>query len=304
MLLRNPKCFLFSLAVLGVVLGAGVRLALADEPQRVLLWPDGAPGAVGNEEQDQPSITVYPPPADKANGMALVICPGGGYQHLALDHEGKQIADWVNSLGGTAFVLRYRLAPRYKHPAPMNDVQRAIRIVRARADEWKIDPNRVAIIGFSAGGHLASTAATHFDQGKSDSPDSIEAQSSRPDYVILGYPVIAMATEYAHAGSRNNLFGANPDPKLVEEFSNERKVTSETPPTFLMHTSTDTAVPPENSILFYMALQKAGVPAELHIYDHGPHGVGLGGKDPALSTWPGLCAEWLRGLGAFGAKPQ
>ena len=145
-----------------------------------MLWPQGAAGAVGDDVKDQPSITVYAPSADKANGLAVVVCPGGGYQHLALDHEGKQIADWVNSLGGTAIVLEYRLAPRYRHPAPMQDVQRAIRTVRARADQWKIDPHRVALIGFSAGGHLASTAATHFDPGKSDSPDPIETQSSRP----------------------------------------------------------------------------------------------------------------------------
>jgi acetyl esterase/lipase len=237
-----------------------------------------------------------------AKGLAVVVCPGGGYQHLALDHEGKQIAEWVNSLGGTAFVLQYRLAPHYRHPAPMQDVQRAIRTVRARAGEWKVDPHRVAIIGFSAGGHLASTAATHFDQGKSDSPDAIEAQSSRPDFAILCYPVIAMATEYAHAGSRNNLFGPNPDPKLVEEFSNERQITPETPPTFLFHTTTDKGVVPENSVLFYLGLRKAGVPCELHIYANGPHGVGLGGKDPILATWPRLCAQWLEASGAFKAK--
>lgn len=304
-MLRNRQfpakpCFpCLALGLLLLLMPSSVRAA---EPERALLWPQGAPGAVGSEELDQPSLTIYPAPADKANGMALLVCPGGGYRGLAVDHEGKQIAEWINSLGGTAFVLRYRLAPRYQHPAPLNDVQRAIRTIRARADEWKIDPQRLAIIGFSAGGHLASTAITHFDAGKADDADPIERQSSRPNYAILGYPVIAMATEYAHKGSRDNLFGPNPDPKLVEEYSNERKVTPETPPTFLLHTTTDTAVVPENSILFYSALRKAGVPAELHIYANGPHGVGLGGKHEALTTWPGLCATWLRELGAFTKK--
>lgn len=289
------------LAALATRLGFVAPLPLmADEPQRVYLWQDGAPGAVGSEEIDRPSITVYPPPADQANGLAVVICPGGGYQNLALDHEGTQIAEWVNSLGGTAFILRYRLAPRYRHPAPMNDVQRAIRTVRARAGQWKIDPQRLAIIGFSAGGHLASTAATHFDAGRPDAADAIEHQSSRPDFAILCYPVIAMATEYVHAGSRNNLFGPDADPELIEQFSNERRVTGQTPPTFLLHTTTDQVVVPENSILFYSALRKAGVPAELHLYAHGPHGIGLGGDDPALSTWPKLCAQWLRNQGALG----
>jgi len=278
------------------------HFAAAAEPERVLLWPAGAPGAVGSEEADQPSLTIYPPPADKANGFALLICPGGGYQHLALDHEGQQIAAWVNSLGGTAFVLRYRLAPRYRHPAPMNDVQRAVRLIRARAQEWKVDPRRVAIIGFSAGGHLASTAATHFDSGQTDASDPIDQQSCRPDLAILCYPVIAMATEYAHAGSRNNLFGPNPDPKLVEKFSNERQVTPQTPPTFLLHTTPDTAVVPENSILFYSALRRAGVPAELHIYSVGPHGVGLAQKLPEVSGWPQQCAAWLQEMGAFQQK--
>lgn len=283
----------------GLALAQFAQPAPGDEPDRLLLWPNGAPGAVGDEPQDQPSITIYPAPADKANRLAVVICPGGGYRNLALDHEGKQIAEWVNSLGGTALVLQYRLAPRYRHPAPMQDVQRAIRTVRARAQQWKIDPNRIALIGFSAGGHLASTAATHFDSGKSDDPDEIETHSSRPDYVILCYPVIALATEYVHAGSRDNLFGPNPDRQLVEAFSNERQVTEQSPPTFLFHTTTDKSVVPENSLLFYAALRKAGVPAELHIYANGPHGVGLAQKDPALATWPGLCAHWLRGLGAL-----
>ncbi|MBL9122593.1 MAG: alpha/beta hydrolase, partial [Planctomycetaceae bacterium] len=202
----------------------------------------------------------------------------------------------------TAFVLRYRLAPRYRHPAPMQDVQRAVRLIRARAQEWKVDPRRVAIIGFSAGGHLASTAATHFDSGQTDASDPIDQQSCRPDLAILCYPVIAMATEYAHAGSRNNLFGPNPDPKLVEEFSNERRVTPQTPPTFLFHTTPDKAVVPENSILFYSALRRAGVPAELHIYSVGPHGVGLAQKLPEVSGWPQQCAAWLTEMGAFQQK--
>ena len=304
MQLRQTLVLAITWLAIGLALDAtnSQPIAAAAEPERVLLWPEGAPGAVGKEEIDQPSITVYPAPADKANGFAMLICPGGGYQHLALDHEGKQIAEWVNSMGGAAFVLRYRLAPRYRHPAPINDAQRALRIIRARAADWKIDPHRVAIIGFSAGGHLASTAATHFDAGKTDDPDPIQHQSSSPDFAILCYPVIAMATEHAHAGSRNNLFGPNPDPKLVEQFSNERQVTPQTPPTFLFHTTPDTAVVPENSILFYSALRKAGVPAEMHIYSVGPHGVGLAQKIPEVSGWSQQCAAWLGEMGAFKAK--
>jgi acetyl esterase/lipase len=262
-----------------------------------LLWPDGAPGAVGNEAVDRPKITVYRAPAEKATGTAVVVCPGGGYVVLAADHEGKQVAEWLNSLGVSAFVLQYRLGPRYHHPAPLQDAQRALRMVRTRAAEWGVDPTRIGILGFSAGGHLASTAATHFDDGDAEAADPIERASSRPDFAVLCYPVITLAGPYAHAGSRTALLGESPDPALVEALSNERQVTQRTPPTFLFHTADDASVPVENSLMFFSALRKAGVPAELHVFAHGRHGVGLAPDDPSLSQWPGLCAQWMRGRG-------
>lgn len=267
------------------------------ERKVMLLWPDGAPGAVGKEEVDKPSITVYQPPAGKANGAAVVVCPGGGYGGLAMDHEGKQVAEWLNGQGVTAFILKYRLGQRYRHPAPLNDAQRAIRTVRANAKEWNLDPKRIGIWGFSAGGHLASTAGTHFDNGKADADNPIDKISCRPDFLILSYPVITLLPPHAHMGSRNNLLGKDADPKLVESLCNDQQVTSETPPTFLMHTNADTGVVPENSILFYLALRKAKVPAELHIYEKGRHGVGLAQKDEVLSSWPDRLAAWLKSRG-------
>ena len=267
------------------------------EHEIVLLWPNGAPGALGNEKADQPSLTVYRPAEARANGTAVIVCPGGGYGALAMDHEGRQVADWLNSLGVTAFVLKYRLAPRYHHPSPLFDAQRAVRTVRATADQWKLDRQRIGLWGFSAGGHLASTAGTHFDDGNADSTDPIERVGSRPDFLILSYPVVTLKPPYTHTGSRNNLLGKKPDADLVDSLSNDSQVSARTPPTFLFHTSADTAVPPENSVLFYLALRKAGVPAELHIYQMGRHGVGLAPKDPVLSTWPNALAAWMRANG-------
>jgi len=222
----------------------------------------------------------------------MVVCPGGGYQHLA-DHEGAPIAEWLNSIGITAFVLKYRIAPRYHHPAPFLDAARAIRTVRARASEWGIDPGKIGILGFSAGGHVASTAGTHFDQGNPQSNDTTERVSSRPDLMVLIYPVITMGAK-AHAGSRRNLIGASPEPALVTLLSNEEQVNRDTPPAFLVHTVDDATVPVENSMMFAAALKKAGVPYEMHLYQHGPHGFGLGTKLPAVSSWPDRCADWLR----------
>jgi acetyl esterase/lipase len=279
-----------------------IRPASADEPREIPLWPDGAvPGAVGTGPADRPSLTLYRPPAEKANGTAVVICPGGGYGFLALDHEGREVAKWLNSVGVTALVLRYRIAPRYRHPAPLQDTRRAVRVVRARAREWGVDPRRVGVWGFSAGGHLASTVGTHFDRGRSDAADPVERESCRPDFLILAYPVVTMKPPATHQGSRDNLLGKEADPKLVEELSNDERVTPETPPTFLFHTSEDTAVVPENSVRFYRALRAHGVPAELHVYEKGPHGVGLAPKDPVLSTWPDRLAAWMKGRGLRGA---
>jgi acetyl esterase/lipase len=263
----------------------------------VLLWPDGTPGAVGTEEVDRPTLGVYLPPAEKATGTAVIICPGGGYAVLAMVHEGKEIAEWLNSLGVAAFVLKYRLAPRYRHPAMLQDAQQALRYVRTHAREFGVSAGRVGIMGFSAGGHLASTAATHFDSGNPMAADPIERASSRPDFLILGYPVISFTTQYTNGGSRNMLLGFNPDPKLLEDLSNEKQVTAQTPPTFLFHMTEDKVVHPENSVLFYLALRRAGVPAELHIYEKGSHGCALARNDPVLSSWTTRLADWLRGRG-------
>jgi acetyl esterase/lipase len=268
----------------------------AEPPKVEPLWPGKAPGAMGDADKDKPTLTISLPAAEKANGAAVVVCPGGGYGNLAMDHEGRQIADWLNQRGVAAFILKYRLAP-YRHPVPLQDAQRALRTVRARAKEWNVDPQRIGIWGFSAGGHLASTAGTHFDDGKADAEDAIERVSCRPDFLILGYPVITFTGPPTHMGSRNNLLGREPDPKLIEELSNEKQVTAKTPPTFLFHTNEDKGVPPENSVLFYLALRKAGVPAELHIYEKGRHGVGLAPTDPVLSSWPDRLEAWLKGRG-------
>lgn len=287
--MSTRKRMLRSLMLLPVLFAPLVK-ATPETP--IVLWPGGAPGAIGNEPVDIPTLTPYLPPKDKMTGAAIIVCPGGGYAHLA-DHEGQPVAEWLNTLGVTAFVLKYRLGPRYHHPAPMQDAARAIRIVRARASEWGLDPQRIGILGFSAGGHLASTAGTHFDSGKPDAPDVIERVSSKPNLMILIYPVITMRDQ-THAGSKKNLLGDQPSPELVALLSNEEQVTKETPPTFLVHTMNDSAVPVENSLLFVSALRKAGVPFEFHLYERGPHGFGLGGKDPILTTWPDRCADWLR----------
>jgi acetyl esterase/lipase len=256
---------------------------------------------MGETEKDKPSLTVYLPPAGKANGTAVVVCPGGGYGTLAVNHEGKDVADWLTQRGVAAFVLRYRHSP-YRHPVPLQDAQRAIRTVRARAKEWGVDPKRVGIWGFSAGGYLASTAGTRFDDGKPNADDPVERAGCRPDFLILCYPVITLSGPATHGGSRAYLLGKEPDPKLVEELSNDKQVTARTPPTFLFHTNEDKGVPPENSVLFYLALRKAGVPAELHVYEKGRHGVGLAPGDPVLSSWPGRLEAWLKGRGLLGKE--
>ncbi|MCS7314875.1 MAG: alpha/beta hydrolase [Bryobacterales bacterium] len=268
---------------------------LAGEPQTILLWPQGAPGAVGNEDADRPSLTVFLPPAERAVPTGVIVCPGGGYAKLAMDHEGRQVAQWLNSLGVAAFVLKYRHAPRYRHPAPLQDAKRALRIVRARAAGFRIAADRIGVWGFSAGGHLASTLGTHFDDGDPGAADPIERAGCRPDFLVLAYPVITFVEEaIVHKGSRGNLLGDRPDAALLESLSTDKQVTPRTPPTFLFHTHEDRSVPAENSILFYSALRRAGVPAELHIYERGRHGVGLAPEDPVLSSWPARLADWLR----------
>jgi acetyl esterase/lipase len=270
-------------------------LAVADEPQVELLWPQGAPDAKGTADKDKPTLTILPAPADKATGAGVVICPGGGYGAVMMTYEGVDAGRWFNTLGVSAFVLNYRHSGRgYHYPAPLEDAQRALRTVRSRAAEWKLDPQMIGIAGFSAGGHLASTAGTHFDKGNSDATDPIERASCRPDFMVLVYPVITLSAPSTHGGSLRNLLGDKPDPKLVENLSNEKQVTSETPPAFLVASSADTVVPAENSVLFYLALRKAKVPAELHVYEKGNHGFGLAQNDPVVGTWTARCADWLR----------
>jgi acetyl esterase/lipase len=279
----------------------GQSIDYAGEPRTILLWEKGAPGALGDTEADRPTLTVYAPfVRSRAAGSvdtAVIVAPGGSYAHLAANHEGRQVANWLNALGITAFVLKYRVGPRYRHPIELGDAQRAIRLVRARAAEFYVSPERIGMMGFSAGGHLAATAATHFDSGNPAAPDPIERVSSRPDFIILGYPVISMKAPYVHTTSRSMLLGDNPDPQLLDSLSAELEVTAQTPPAFLFSTSEDATVPVENSVLFYQALHKAGVPAELHIFEKGPHGVGLDLKDPVLGEWPTLLANWLRSRG-------
>lgn len=270
-------------------------LVAAQEP--FPLWQGKAPLAQGDAREDIPTLTPYLPARGPRPSSAVIVCPGGGYRNLAMDHEGKQIAQWLNSLNIAAFVLQYRLGPKYNHPAQLQDAQRAIRTVRARAAEFHIDSNRTGIWGFSAGGHLASTASTHFDRGNGSAPDPIDRESSRPDFAILAYPVISFTTEFTHQGSKRNLLGENPAPELMQLLSNELQVTKDTPPTFLFHTNEDTGVPPENSVLYYLALRKAKVPAEMHIFEKGRHGVGLAPTDATLSAWPPILAGWLRTRG-------
>jgi acetyl esterase/lipase len=281
--------------IAGAILAASLT-AQPKPPSPIPLWANGAPGALGTADEDTPTITPYIAPAARAVGTAVIVCPGGGYLHLSMEKEGSDVARWWNSLGVTAFVLKYRLGPKYHHPIELGDAQRAIRTVRAGASEWGIRPDRIGMMGFSAGGHLTSSAGTHFDAGKPDAADAIDRQSSRPDFLVLGYPVISF-TQNVHQGSKRALLGDNPDPKLVENLSNELQVTAQTPPTFLFHTTNDQTVPVENSVMFYLALRKAGVPAEMHIYENGPHGVGLAPMDEALSSWPARLADWVRGRG-------
>jgi acetyl esterase/lipase len=292
------------LGLAGLLLGVSSVAAAPLEP--VLLWPGGAPEARGATDEDKPAVTPYLPSADLATGAAVLICPGGGYTHRAEDHEGRQVAEWLNSFGVAGFVLRYRVGKPdgggYRHPIPLMDAQRAIRTLRARASEWRIDPDRIGILGFSAGGHLASTAGTHFGPGQVDAPDAIERVSSRPSFMVLVYPVISLRSKYVHRGSRQALLGQDPDPGLVQSLSNDTQVTTLTPPTFLVHTNEDTTVPAENSVLFYLALREAGVPAELHVYERGRHGLGLAPSDPGLGSWPERCRAWMQVQGLLARR--
>ncbi len=283
-------------SIIAVALILSAHLAPAQtEPETVLLWDKSAPGALGDADVDKPAITIFR--ATGAGGTSVIVAPGGGYRNLSMDKEGRQVASWFNAMGVTAFVLRYRLGPRYHHPIELGDAQRAVRLVRSRAMQLGIAPDRIGMMGFSAGGHLAATAGTHFDDGNRDAADPLDRVSSRPDFLILAYPVISFDPAIAHKGSEQNLLGDNPDPKLIQDLSDELQVTAKTPPTFLFHTNADTTVLAENSVRFYLALRQAKVPAEMHIFQNGPHGVGLDLADPALGEWPALLTNWLRGRG-------
>lgn len=282
-----------AVAVSLVLASAAWAAETTEKLPAVLLWPDGAPGAKGDGPEDKPRLTPYRVPGDGARAC-VIVCPGGGYGGRA-PHEGEPIARWLNSVGVSAFVLDYRVSP-YRHPIPLGDAQRAIRTVRAKAAEWRIDPKRVGILGFSAGGHLAGSAATLFDDGQADAADLIDRQSSRPDAAILCYAVLTFG-DFRHDGSMRNLLGAEPDPALREKLSLEKSVTDRTPPTFLWHTSDDGAVPVENALLFAAALRKHKVLFALHVFPHGGHGMGLATGDKTVSQWTALCAEWLQGLG-------
>jgi acetyl esterase/lipase len=268
--------------------------AIADG-QLIRLWPGTAPGALGSDDGDVPAMTVYLPRTMTASTPAVVICPGGGYRNLASNHEGRQVASYFNSLGVAAFVLRYRLGPRYHHPIELGDAQRAIRTLRSHASQWQLNPSRIGIVGFSAGGHLAMSTSTIFDAGDPRAADPIDRAGSRPDFVVLGYPVVSMVAPWTHKGSKTNLLGEAPDESLARKLSGELNVTKDTPPTFIFHTADDPAVPVENSVHYFIALRQAGVPAEMHVFEHGPHGVGLANDNPALSPWSTLLANWLRG---------
>ncbi len=300
----TPKPYLLFLLAATALLGALADCSLAQQPEELLLWSDGAPHAGGEEPADRPRLHVYRVDSDQPTA-AIVILPGGGYGNLALGHEGQEIAAFFNRLGITAAVCIYRhrgggnAGAGYGHPVPMLDAQRAIRTLRAAAERWNLDPARVGVIGFSAGGHLASTVSTHFDAGDPQATDPIERVSSRPDFAILGYPVIALDQPHTHRGSQRNLLGENPDPELLKSLSNEQAVTADTPPTFLFHTAEDQAVPAENSLQYFSALLRAGVPGELHVFEKGRHGIGLAADHGAASAWPRLCARWLQAQGVI-----
>jgi len=275
--------------------------AAANGPAPMLLWPKGAPGALGVADEDKPSLTAYLPAANPTK-TAVVIAPGGGYQHLSMVREGSDVAAWLNARGVAAFLLKYRLGTKYHNPIELGDAQRAIRMVRAHAAEYGVATDRVGMWGFSAGGHLTATAGTHFDAGNAAAVDAIERESSRPDFLILAYPVITMEAPYVHTGSRMYLLGDAPAQADVDAMSAELHVTAQTPPVFLFSTTDDRTVPIMNSVMFYEALVKAGVPVEMHVFQHGGHGSGLAPANPQLSPWTEMLIKWMRERGYAAAQ--
>ncbi|MBI3830325.1 MAG: alpha/beta hydrolase [Planctomycetes bacterium] len=262
-------------------------------PDALPLWPGKAPGAAGDGPEDRPRLTPYL--LEGGPHACVIVCPGGGYQTRA-QHERDPISLWLNSAGVASFVLDYRVKP-YKHPIPLVDAQRAIRTVRARAKEWRIDPQRIGILGFSAGGHLAASAATFHDEGDATAADPIERQSCRPDALIACYAVITFNAAFGHRGCQTNFLGLDPDPALLQKMSLENSVTPRNPPAFIWHTTDDPVVPVENSLIFAMALRKAGVACAVHSFPHGRHGLALAEDDHTVGAWKGLCVQWFRDIG-------
>lgn len=274
--------------------------ALAQE--KIFIYPSDKKVTIEGFDKDTepPFIEYYKANRDSAKGSAILVVPGGGYGHLAVNHEGQDVAKFFNQYGYDAFVLHYRLnnaaQQGHRFPDQYDDVTTAMRLIKSRAKEWKLNPERIGVLGFSAGGHLSSMLTTMHLPANKKSKDPLERWSSRPAFAVLIYPVITLSGKPAHIGSRNNLLGQNPDNTLVDSLSTHNRVNEFTPPTFLVYANDDNSVPPENGILFYQALRKYNIPASLHIYDHGGHGFGMAPKDKVLNTWPSLCVEWLRRL--------
>jgi len=294
---------------LGALLAAAASVGQAaiGAPETIPLWSEGVPGAKPGlgPERDQhgslsnigePTLTVFAPAVDRPNGTAVIICPGGGYSHLSMVREGEQYAHWLSTLGITSFVLKYRIA-EFGHPAPLQDVLRAVRLVRSQAEHYHVRPDRIGVLGSSAGGHLAASAGTLFDHPLGRTGAALDSVSARPDFLVLMYPVITMEPPFAHAGSRKALLGANPKPEDVALMSVEKQVSASTPPTLLIHTQADQTVPVENSILFFQALTRAHVPAEMYLFEHGSHGMGMKAGLGTASEWPRRAEEWLRARG-------
>lgn len=300
--------------LLTLLMTAIADLTSAAPPVVIPLWPEGVPGAkdIGAEKDEgqgrisnvfEPTLTVYGPAVDRPNRTAVIIAPGGGYVRLSFEREGVQYANWLSSLGITSFVLKYRMQ-EFGHPAPLQDVLRAVRLVRSRAAEFKINPARIGVMGSSAGGHLAASAGTLFDHAAGRTGAELDAVNARPDFLILMYPVISMDDPVAHAGSRRALLGANPTPELLQLMSLDKQVTATTPPTLIIHTQEDQAVPVENAIRFYQGLTKAKVPAEMYLFEHGSHGMGMKPEFGTASEWPARATEWLRNRGLLTAVKQ
>ncbi len=307
--IRAPRCRHRPGAFAALILAStlAITAAAGDIGAVIPLWPEGVPGALPNGGGERvedgrvynvqvPTLTHFPPAPGSAVHTAVIICPGGGYARLAIAKEGNELVRHLNRVGVDAFILKYRLA-EYGHPAPLQDVLRAVRLVRSRANEFGIRPDRIGVLGSSAGGHVAASAATLFDAPEGRTGASLDATSGRPDFIALLYPVITMEPPFVHAGSRRNLLGDHPASGLVERLSADRQVTKDTPPTFLVHTMEDASVPLENSLLFYQALRRAGVPAEMHLYEKGPHGFGTRSDLGPTSGWPERLEEWMRSRG-------